>query len=391
MISFDILRFLRHVWYSITGKNPHVVCNARRVLFNIFALTGHFLFQIAARVSFVLDWILFFNFRKKKAQKPVFIVGNFRSGSSFLQRLMNLDRTNFTSMSTWEIYFAPALLQKYFYKAVFTIDRIIGSPLRRLISVIEARSLGTVRIHKMGFAEPEEDEGVFAYTWDCLFLWLMFPYMDDVPPLHRFDTDLPESKKRALMRFYERCVNRHMLFRKTSRHYLSKSPAFSPKVQSLLKRFPDARFIYLVRTPYEVIPSIMNWFTLAWNFFVNPDERYPYREFVIEMTRHWYSYTVDFLKTLPEDQHIIMLYEDFVQDPEEAIRKIYGRFNIVISDDFSARLRIKTEKSRSYISPNMLDLSQDGFTPEYILETFSDVFDQFGFDRRYTPHRDNIE
>ncbi len=391
MFSFDFFRYLRHVWYSISGKNKHVAYNFRRIVFNIFALTGQFVFQFAARFSFILDWVFFFKFREKKAKEPVFIIGNFRSGSSFLQRLLNADRVNFSSMTTWEIYFAPALLQKYFFKYFFKLDALIGSPVKKLVLKFEEKSLGTVKIHKMGFNEPEEDEGVFAYTWDCLFLWLMFPYMDDVPPLHRFDTDVPEKMKRALMRFYERVVNRHMLFRKGSKHYLSKSPAFSPKVHSLLETFPDAKFIYLVRTPFEVIPSIMNWFTLAWNFFTNPSERYPYKDFVIEMTRYWYTYTVDYLEKLDPGQYCILQYQEFINDPEKTIKEIYDRFGIDMSESFAEKLRLHTEASRSYVSPNMLDLSQDGFTPQYILETFEDIFDRFGFDKNYTPHPDSVE
>lgn len=391
MFSFDLFRFLRHVFSSIIGRNRHVKYDFKRVIFNIFALSGHFLFQFSARFSFVLDWVLFFRFKKQRAKEPVFIIGNFRSGSSFLQRLLNTDRKNFSSMATWEIYFAPALLQKYFYKYLFKLDKLAGSPMRRIITAFEKRSLGTVKIHKMGFTEPEEDEGVFAYTWDCLFLWLMFPYMDDVPPLHRFDTEVPEKMKKALMRFYERVVNRHMLFKKNSKRYLSKSPAFSPKVDSLLKTFPDAKFIYLVRTPFEVIPSIMNWFTLAWNFFVNPDERYPYKDFVIEMTRHWYTYTVDYLEKLNEDQQIVINYDNFINDPEKTVKDIYRRFNIDLTPEFASVLKEKSDASRKYISPNMLDLAQDGFTPEYILETFDDIFDRYGFDKRYSPHPDSVE
>jgi hypothetical protein len=294
-------------------------------------------------------------------------------------------------MATWEIYFAPALLQKYFYKYLFKLDSFIGSPLRKIITAFEKKTLGTVKIHKMGFTEPEEDEGIFAYTWSCLLLWLMFPFMDDVAPLHKFDTELPESKRKALMRFYKRSVNRHMLFRKQSLHYLSKSPAFSPKVKSLIETFPDAKFIYLIRTPYEVIPSIMNWFTLAWNFFSNPNERYPYKDFVIEMTKHWYSYTVDYLETLPQDQFVILKYDEFIADPEKSVIDIYNRFNIEMDENFAKLLKKKSDESKTYISPNMLYLEQDGFTPEFILETFGEVFDRFGFNKKYSPHSDSIE
>ena len=44
----------------------------------------------------------------------------------------------------------------------------------------------------------------------------------------------------------------------------SKNPEFVPKLKSLIETFPDARFIVMLRTPYETMPSIMKMMERNW-------------------------------------------------------------------------------------------------------------------------------
>ena len=48
----------------------------------------------------------------------------------------------------------------------------------------------------------------------------------------------PSANKERVMTFYRRCVQRHMYAHGESKHYLSKSPSFSGKVDALYKNFP---------------------------------------------------------------------------------------------------------------------------------------------------------
>lgn len=391
MFTFDFILYLKHIFLSIFNRKKEIPFTPVRLFFLFAALIPAHLFQFAVRIGFILDNIFFPSVRKKKVNSPVFIIGNFRSGSTFLHRLLNKDSLNFTAFKTWEIYFAPSLVQKKLFRWYFSFDRIFGSPVYKLIKLYERRSLKKVKVHHMGFNEPEEDEGLMVYTWDSLLMWFVFPFMDVNPPLHKFDTELSQKKKKGLMDFYDICVRRHLSFQNDDRMLLSKNPSFSGKIKSILEKYPDAKFIYLARTPYEVLPSIMNWFSMAWNFFVEKGKRYPYKEYVIEMLRHWYTYAPDVLETLPENQQIIVNYSDFIKEPEQTVRKIYSRLELDLGKEYADHLAEFTRTKKEYKSPNYLSLSKDGFTTEFVYETFADVFDRFGFEKRYNPHYDNVE
>ena len=57
---------------------------------------------------------------------------------------------------------------------------------------------------------------------------------------------------------YRRCVQRHLYARQGTapkRTYLSKNPTFTLRLRSLLREFPDAHVVVLVRDPERHLPG----------------------------------------------------------------------------------------------------------------------------------------
>ena len=237
-----------------------------------------------SRLAMLLDGLFYPGYRHTRVREPVFIIGNFRSGSTFLHRLLAQDTRRFTSMKTWEIYFAPSVLQHKMWRGIWAVDAALGGRLKRRLRQGEERVLGDVKLHRVRFSEPEEDEALFYYTWHTLFTWFFFPVIDSDHPYHRYDEAIPAGVRRRNMEFYRRCLQRHLYVHDSRRHYLAKNPSSTPRIRSLMRRFPDARFIYLVRDPLDSVPSTMSWFSFAWHYFASPLEPYPLREFVLDLT-----------------------------------------------------------------------------------------------------------
>jgi hypothetical protein len=68
---------------------------------------------------------------------------------------------------------------------------------------------------------------------------------------------------RAFQRFYHRCLQR-LLWARGRDRYVGKSPHFLGKIDDLRRAYPDAHFIYLLRSPYESIPSALSMITTMW-------------------------------------------------------------------------------------------------------------------------------
>ena len=92
---------------------------------------------------------------------PLFLLGNFRSGSTFLHRLLSRD-DNFTSLTIWDIYLTPSVTQKKITQFVSRLDYRLGGHLHRLLFAFDRASLGKIRIHPISFFKPEEDENIHS-------------------------------------------------------------------------------------------------------------------------------------------------------------------------------------------------------------------------------------
>lgn len=64
-------------------------------------------FKLVTWVHPLLDELLFPDHRRIEVRAPVFIVSNFRGGTTFLHRLLALDRDRFCTMQMWEVLLAP--------------------------------------------------------------------------------------------------------------------------------------------------------------------------------------------------------------------------------------------------------------------------------------------
>jgi len=203
---------------------------------------------------------------------------------------MAKDLKNFTSYKTWEIYLAPSVAQRKFYRGLLLLDKFLGKPFTRIVNIFEKRNFSEVRLHKMGLREPEEDEGILLYIWSSFFTWIFFPVEGLTTTLHFFDEQVTLYRRRLIMKFYRECVQRHFYARNSDRAFLSKNPSFTPRIKSILEVFPDARFIYLYRDPVDTYTSTMSWFNVWFSSVLSPLEQYPFKNEVVELMKHWYSY-----------------------------------------------------------------------------------------------------
>ncbi|MEJ2663054.1 MAG: sulfotransferase [Spirochaetia bacterium] len=328
----------------------------------------------------MLDHIFFPRFRKQKIQKPLFIIGNFRSGTTFLHRLLARDLETFTCLQTWEIYMAPSISQRKFFRGIMIVDGWFGGFIRRRIQGFEQRVLGQIKLHRVGIYEPEEDEGILFYIWNSLFIWFMFPMMDEMRDYFYFDERIPLHRKNAIMRFYKKCVQRHLYAHGGRKIFLSKNPSFTPKVDSLLRCFPDARIIFMARNPLGMFPSQMSWFSFCWDYMNDLDNKFLFTEEIIEISKYWYLYPVKRLKREAANRHMIIKYRDMVSKPERVVKDLYERLEYSIHGQFEEILKHEVTQARQFKKSRVSSLSQIGLTRKQIIDEFAPIYEYFGFD-----------
>jgi hypothetical protein len=375
------LRFTRTTLFKARGT-PYR-WTRKRVAWAIFFYTAFPLLEFFTWLGFLIDDLFYRGYRRQEIREPVFIIGNPRSGTTFLHRLMAQDKARFSSMQTWEIFFAPSIAQREILWGLGLVDRLIGHPLYRLLRYLEKRCQEELVAHKFALWETEEDEVLLVHAWSSLVALLISAVMDESGAYVRFDTEISDDEKQRIMTFYHRCLQRHMCAHRhdtlPDTHYLAKNPFATSKVDTFYRWFPDAKFVYLVRNPADMISSYASVMALQWQLLADLPTPWAPRDFVLDMARHWYTYPLERLAQAPSESYLIVRYDDLIRDPEDTVRRIYRHFGLALSPAYAEVLHRLAQEAQGYRSRHQHSLSQWQLTNEQILAQFGDIQQRFAF------------
>lgn len=362
------------------ARGTHARLTRKRISFLVLFYIVWPLWGAIVWFTFLLDHVFFPGFRRQPIRKPLFILGNFRSGSTFLHRLIARDRSQFTSATTWDIFLSPSITLTKFFAAMRAIDRIFGSPLTKALKAFDQRTLGKVEIHRISFFKPEEDENFLLHMWSSSFAGMLFPFMEDYEKYFYFDQRVPERERESVMRFYRRRIQRFLYARRGTAHYLSKNPSFTPKIGSIIEKIPNARIVLLVREPLDMLLSTISWLGFTWRVFSDPLVKYPFTAEIIRFAKFWYEYPLKVLAEADPSTYIIIRFKDLVAHPEKTVRAIYEKFGYQLTAEFEEILKEENQKSREFRSSHRYSLEEMGLDKETVLREFAKVDKLYGLD-----------
>jgi len=329
----------------------------------------------------LLDEVLFPSYRKVAIKKPLFIIANPRSGTTFLHRLLSLDSNRFTSPFLYHTIFPSVTLFKII-DVLGAVDQKIGRPLFKFFNWLDGIFFkGWEQIHPMGFNQTEEDEGIFIFTLITPAIHMLCPYNKGLEYLVLADA-MPEKSRRKWMAFYKNTLQRIVYITGRQKVFLSKNVLNTGRFKSFLEIFPDARIVYLVRHPYNAIPSFCSMFSAAWKAH-SPEisDSNVLTQNWGEMAIKFYNYFDAFLEKLPKEQHITIAFDDLRADPLKVIEEIYEHFNINMDEAFVSRLKFATQNQNKYQSKHSYTLEQYGFTKEEVQAKLPVIFEKYGFEK----------
>lgn len=363
----------------------------RRLLAHFSILWLLSVWALVNAVCLQLDRILFPGYRKLRIQKPVFIVGNARSGTTLFHRLLCGDEERFVYFRTWEVLF-PSLLQKRVIRALAAgYSRISPNSFQRL-AAWEQRQLQSLKaMHPIGIDKPEEDEFLLLISFASATLAVFFPYVDRLAELVHFD-GRPARVRQRIMRFYRECVARQLYLHGGDRTLVSKNPSFVTKLQSLAEEFPDAKFVYLIRNPFETIPSLLKLMRTIWQGLgLDSDHIESSTRQLAEGCMRDYLYAIEVLSKLPEDRYAIVEYTDLVADPRAAVEEVYDRLKLSISPAFEGRLIAERSRQRRYHSANVYSLEEFGISEAELSQRLAGILERFGYRPEDVPEKETRE
>ena len=376
---FDFPAFFRYnfkAFFLTRGKNYRLT--PKRFLILVLWLILYIPNEIIYHFFLLLDEIIFPRYRKTEVKKPVFIIGNPRSGTTLLHRMMDKDQENFTSFKVWELIFAPSITQRKLIWAWIKFAKLLGAPVQKVLQLLNKRITKRTKTHTVRIDAAEEDDHILIHGWCSSTLWALYPIPEEMLPYFYFDRDIPRAQQDRVMKLYKNMLQRHLYAHGGKLTLLTKNPNQAGKIESLLRFFPDARFINLARNPMETVPSMMDFMAAGWQIFCNPLEPYPHKQEFFEVMGFYYRYPIEFFKDKPDTCYFIR-YDNLISDPEGMVREVYDFLDLELSEKFAATLQQEAEKSRNFRSEHVYSLEDMQLTEEQIVENFSDVFEFYEF------------
>jgi hypothetical protein len=191
-----------------------------------------------------LDDIFYPAHRRVVLDKPIFIVGHPRSGTTFLNRFLLDHYCASRGVLLWEMIF-PSIIARKLVKPIVTRLKSKGG-------------FYDAKIHDTNlFAAETSDAAIFFRYFHGLFAWLFFDGWQEF----RDKQALYDSLRRVIINdnyikhlktLYQR------LFLGEKRRLITKSFSAIFDVNQIRAAFPDAKIILMVRDPKEAVPSSMS-------------------------------------------------------------------------------------------------------------------------------------
>jgi omega-hydroxy-beta-dihydromenaquinone-9 sulfotransferase len=354
----------------------------RRALFADSMVAATLLVNAANRLAERLDDKLYPEHHDQPLGKPVFIVAAPRSGTTFLHRLMSRDQ-QFSTFKLLQTFF-PTVTGHRAIESLKSLNDSLGGLFSKVQEAADKNYFGAWEgLHDTGLNEDEEDEALWALAFATPAIWLVLPFPERFAHL-RFVDKLPRDKREKLVAHYRGCVQRH-LYASAGKTLLGKNVLLPGRFEIVTQALPEARFVHILRHPYEAVPSTLSLFTVPWKWHspklsLRGSEAHALAQLIIDYYKFLHQKQLESDRA-GDHRFFSMTYRALVQDPVARIEEIYERFSLDMTPELRARLVAEAAQRGKFKSEHSYSLEQFGLSKDYIYGELAELFDYYGFER----------
>ncbi len=271
------------------------------------------------------------NFRA--SDNPIFIIGHWRTGSTYLHQLLNLD-DRFASPTVFQVSVPDNfLISRRYYKPIIT----------RMLDKV--RPMDQV---KLGFDEPQEDEyAILKMGLHTPLEKLIFP-KSQTYFLSGYSTFIPDETELnhwvdSFKLFYTKLVLQY------KKRILFKNPFHSLRIGLLKEMFPNAYFIHIYRNPYVVIPSTRHMWSIVGrqNCLRKYQSDPPFAE-VVSFYKTMISNIRKSLAALPDNSYSEVKFEEFEANPMDLLINLYEQMGMTFTSEQQQLVLDFLQQNRGY-------------------------------------------
>lgn len=312
-----------------------------------FLMHGHLSEILELRLRLAALWRVEDPAGVTPVEKPVFITGMPRSGSTFLHELLSQDPGN-RSPKVWEVMFpVPAPGPRRDLRV-----RRAGARLwwfRRLAWRAD-------EVYPVRAETPHECVAIHSFTFQSE----EFITTCHVPAYEKY---LRQTGLLAAYAWQKRFLQ-HLQSRLPAKRWILKSPDHLYGLEELFSAFPDALVIQTHRDPIDVLSSSLQLTETLHNLFASPEPPHHAQEREARILAATMDRSIRFRDLHPEfaGRFLDVNYQELVSDPLAAAARIYEHLNVPLTLPVVEKMRrfvAMRSRYRRRRNPTLADLGLD--------------------------------
>ena len=307
---------------------------------------------------------------RKPLQNPILIVGNPRSGTTFLHRFL-IKQGFGTGSELWQMIYPSITLQK------------IIKPILPIMEVISPARHHSTEAHKTSLSSIETDDVSLLFRFfDGFFLYGFFLSFDEDDLFDWVDPKLRDTSKRDFA-WFESMWNRNMISNKGDR-YIGKLFSLSGNLPAFQQRFPDAKILYMIRDPLNMIPSGLSLVTgvldKRYNFWSLDEKirsRFVERLYIalVELLNRFHDDWTN--ERINKEKVLIVHFDSMMSHFETLMEEIMDFTDVEPSEELKQTIQITADNQRRYESGHRYNLEKFGLTEKRIQEDCEQIYRTF--------------
>ncbi len=296
---------------------------------------------------------------------PVYILGHWRSGTTYLFNVMAKDE---------QFAFFDAV-------SVFTHNNFLL--MEKILRPTLAKSMPDKRpMDNIAYTTYVPQEELYAFGSqipECIIHMTAFPHNHNHYRDMAFKKCMTDKEYNRFCRAYMGILKK-LTFAKKGKALLLKSPDNTARMGVIDELLPNSKFIHIYRDPYKVIVSTIGLFKKMFPMFALqsfPDDDYV-ENFIVDLYERLYTQYIEDKKNIPSERLVEIRYEDFVKAPIETLSEIYQKLDIEGFEEAKPRFEAYIESLGDY-QTNKFELSER--LKNKINTKLSYFVDYFGYER----------
>ena len=294
---------------------------------------------------------------------PIFILGHWRSGTTFLHELLSAD----------DRFMSPTTFQCFCPQHFLLTENVLTTALWFLIP--SKRPMDNV---KAGWHAPQEDEfALCAMGIDSPYLRMAFP---NEPPRHLEYLAMQPIAQQETAAWQESLYSflQCLCYRQQNKRIVLKSPTHTGRLKMLREMFPNAKFVHIVRDPYDVVPSTIRlWKSLDEVQGLQVPHHKGIEDFVHQAYKTMYGEFEAARQGAEACSDLVDIrYEDLVEDPCGVLENVYTTLELGNFEDVRPTVQTALDARRGY-KKNAHVLDED--LVSRINDNWADYFERYGY------------